>query len=217
MQPKRQKSSKSIIQWFWNISKNLRLQAALNAIIGIISVGLDFAFIWGTKLCIDIATNRITEISLRWGAAMLITIMALQICIGFTRRWISALLGVKAQNRMQLRLFHRLLVSEWNGKEVHHSGDVLNRLVRDVIDVTSVITETIPAALGVVTRFIGAFFFLYSMDAQLATLVVCIVPIFIFISRFYVRKMRLITRDVRDTGSAIQSILQECIQHLNHF
>ena len=207
------KNSWSIIRWFWQTSKSLRFQAFLNAVIGVISVGLDFAFIWATKFCIDIATNRITDIDLRLGALMLVTIMASQITIGFTRRWIAALLGVRSQNHMQLKIFRRLLVCEWNGREVRHSGDVLNRLVRDVNDVTSVVTETIPAALCVFIRFIGAFFFLYSMDAKLAMLIVCIVPIFIFISRFYVRKMRAITREVRDTDSTIQSILQESIQH----
>ncbi len=203
----------SIIRWFWDVAKNLRLQALLNAIIGIISVGLDFTFIWATKLCIDIATAKVTDVKLQHAALLLITVMVIQLSIGFSRRWISALLGVKAQNKMQLKLFRRLLVSEWNGKEVRHSGDVLNRLIRDVNDVTSVITETLPSALSVTTRFIGAFFFLYSMDATLALLIIVIVPVFVFFSRIYVRKMRAITRDVRDTDSAVQSIMQESIQH----
>lgn len=207
------KNSWSIIRWFWQTSRNLRFQAFLNAFIGVTSVGLDFAFIWATKLCIDIATGKAAHLELRVAALILMCIMASQIAIGFSRRWISALLGVRSQNHMQLKLFRRLLSCEWNGREVRHSGDVLNRLVRDVNDVTSVVTETIPAALCVLVRFIGAFFFLYSMDAQLALLIVGIVPVFIFISRFYVHKMRSITREVRDTDSAIQSILQESIQH----
>ncbi len=185
----------------------------LNAIIGIISVGLDFAFIWTTKLCIDIATGRVTDVPLHTASLVLIAIMVGNICIGFARRWISALLGVRSQNLMQLRLFRRLLANEWNGRKSRHSGDVLNRLIRDVKDVTDVITETLPSALSVTTRFVGAFFFLYSMDSQLATLIICIVPVFVFISKFYVRKMRAITRNVRDTESNIQSILQESIQH----
>ena len=207
------KNSWSIIRWFWEVSKTLRLQTILNALIGILSVGLDFAFIWFTKLCIDIATGRITHTSLRSAATVLILIMVGQTSISFARRWIAALLGVKSQNKMQLRLFRRLLSSEWNGRESRHSGDVLNRLIRDVIDVTNVITETLPSALSVVTRFVGAFFFLYSMDAKLACLLIIIVPVFVFLSRFYIHKMRSITRDVRDTDSAIQSILQESIQH----
>ena len=133
--------------------------------------------------------------------------------ISFARRWIAALLGVKAQNTMQLALFRRLLSNEWTGRETRHSGDVLNRLVRDVNDVTSVITETLPSALVVLTRLAGAFLFLYSMDAMLACLIVAIVPVFLFFSRLYVRKMREITREIRDTDSTIQSTMQESIQH----
>ncbi len=213
MQAKRQKSSKVIIQWFWNISKALRLQAFVNATIGILTVGLDFSFIYATKLAIDIATGKSHHTSLHLAAVLLITIIAGQILVGYSRRWITALLGVKAQNTMQRKLFSRLLQSQWNGRESRHSGDVLNRLERDVSDVTSVITDTIPAALGVIVRFAGAFWFLYSMDAQLACLLVVIVPVFLLFSRIYVRKMRHITREVRDTDSAIQSILQESIQH----
>lgn len=202
----------SIVKWFAQAARKHRLQATLNAIIGILSVGLDFAFIWATKRCIDIATGQYDQ-SLRFASVILISIMLGQITISFARRWIAALLGVKAQNTMQLALFRRLLSNEWTGRETRHSGDVLNRLVRDVNDVTSVITETLPSALVVLTRLAGAFLFLYSMDAMLACLIVAIVPVFLFFSRLYVRKMREITREIRDTDSAIQSTMQESIQH----
>ncbi|MBQ8969569.1 MAG: ABC transporter ATP-binding protein [Bacteroidaceae bacterium] len=208
----RLKNSWSIIRWFWAVSKHFRLQSTLNAIIGILVVGLDFSFIWTTKLCIDIATGR-DERSLHWASILLIIIMLCQISISFSRRWIGALLGVKARNRMQQTIFRRLLMSEWHGREMRHSGDVLNRLVRDVHDVTNVITDTVPASLSVITRFVGAFIFLYSMDSRLACLLIVIVPAFAFISRLYIRKMRKITREIRDTDSIIHSLLQESIQH----
>lgn len=206
------KNSWSIIKWFWEVSKNFRLQSTLNAIIGILVVGLDFSFIWTTKLCIDIATGR-DDRSLRWASTLLILIILGQMSISFSRRWIGALLGIKARNQMQLKIFRRMLASQWNGRDSRHSGDVLNRLVRDVHDVTHVITDTVPASLSVLTRFTGAFFFLYSMDSKLACLLIVVVPVFGFISRFYIKKMRQITREIRDTDSIIHSLLQESIQH----
>lgn len=206
------KNTRSIILWFWRILQRLRFQATLNALIGILSVGLDFAFIWATKYCIDVATTN-SEESLRGPSILLILILAAQMLLSFSRRWISALLGVKAQNQMQLALFQRLLHTKWNGRDALHSGDVLNRLVRDVNDVTSVITETLPSSLSVITRLVGAFFFLYTMDAMLACIIIAILPAFMFFSRLYISRMRKITREVRDTDSVIQSILQESIQH----
>ncbi len=205
-------SIRDLTSWLWRSSRGLRLQAALNALIGIMSVTLDFAFIYATKWTIDIATNR-AEGSLRVAAYTLAGIMLSKILLGFARKWVGALLGVRSQNILQKRLFTHLLRSEWNGQEDRHSGDTLNRIERDVRDLTSCITETVPAMLEVSYRFVGAFFYLFHMDARLACLIVCIVPCFLILSKVYVRKMRAITRDIRSTESRVQSILQESIQH----
>ena len=198
--------------WLWRSSRGLRLQAVLNALIGILSVCLDFAFIYATKWTIDIATDR-AEGSLRMAAYMLVVIMVTKIMLGFARKWVGALLGVRSQNILQKRIFAHLLQSEWNGQEDRHSGDTLNRMERDVRDLTSCITETFPALLEVSFRLVGAFLYLFHMDSRLACLIVCIVPCFLILSKVYVRKMRTITRDIRSTESRVQSILQESIQH----
>ena len=205
-------SNRKIVAWLWRSSRGLRLQAALNAIIGVLSVTLDFAFIYATKWTIDIATNR-AEGSLRVAAYVLASIMISKIMLGFARKWVGALLGVRSQNILQKRLFSHLLHSEWNGQEDRHSGDTLNRMEQDVRDLTSCITETVPAMLEVSYRFVGAFLYLFHMDGRLACLIVCIVPCFLILSKVYVRKMRAITRDIRSTESRVQSILQESIQH----
>ncbi len=205
-------SNRKIIAWLWHSSRGLRLQSVLNALIGIMSVILDFAFIYATKWTIDIATDK-AEGSLRSAAYALVAIMVSKILLGFARKWVSALLGVRSQNILQQRLFSHLLRSEWKGLEERHSGDILNRIERDVLDLTSCITETIPALLEVSFRLVGAFFYLFHMDARLACLVVCIAPCFLVLSKLYVRKMRTITRDIRSTESRVQSILQESIQH----
>ncbi len=203
---------RELAAWLWRSSRGLRLQAVINAVIGILSVCLDFAFIYATKWTIDIATNR-AEGSLRIAAYALVAIMVSKILLGFARKWVSALLGVRSLNIVQQRIFAHLLQSEWNGHEDRHSGDTLNRLEQDVRDLASCITETVPAILEVSFRLIGAFFYLFHMDARLACLIVCIVPFFLLLSKVYVRKMRTITRDIRSTESRVQSILQESIQH----
>lgn len=200
------------LRWLWEISKGHRTQAIINVGVGIFSVALDFSFIWATKRAIDVATGRVDD-SLFVSSLLLIAIMASNILLNFSRRWIAAILGVMAQNQMQLHIFQRLMGSTWDGLEAHHSGDVLNRLELDVQDVTNVITETIPSLATVLVRLVGAFTFLYTWDPKLAFIMILIAPCFILLSKVYVRKMRAITREVRKTDSKIQSLLQESIQH----
>ena len=101
----------------------------------------------------------------------------------------------------------------WNGKESLHSGDVMNRLIRDANEITGVITDTLPMAICTLVRLAGAFVFLYKFDSSLACLLMVVAPGFVALSRFYIRRMRTLTREIRDTDSKIQSILQESIQH----
>lgn len=204
--------SSKLVGWLWSVSRGLRLQSVLNACIGVLSVLLDFAFIYVTKWTIDIATSR-AEGSLQVAAYCLAAIMLSKIVLGFARKWVSALLGVRSQNILQKRLFAHLLKSEWHGQEGRHSGDTINRIEKDVRDLTVCITETIPALFEVLFRLVGAFLYLFSMDSRLACLIVFIVPCFLALSRLYVRKMQSITHCIRSAESQVQSILQESIQH----
>ncbi len=212
-------STRQLLAWFWHIFRQVKLQSFINAMSGVVRVGLDFAFIWATKLAIDLATgvsssSFIPHPTTLFGAGvLLVCIMVLQLALGYLGRWIAALMGVEAQNRMQRHIFEHLLRSEWRGKEQRHSGDVLNRMVSDSQTVVNVVTDTIPQALAVLVRLVCAFFFLFSMDAMLAIGVTAILPVFILLSRLYINRMRAITREVRQTDSHIQATLQESIQH----
>ncbi len=213
-------STRQLLAWFWKIFMQVKLQSFINAMSGIVRVGLDFACIWATKLAIDIATGNLSTTgflpkptTLFGAGVLLVSFMALQMSLGYLGRWIAALLGVEAQNRMQRYIFEHLLRSEWHGIERRHSGDVLNRLVSDSSTVVSVVTDTVPQALAVLVRLVCAFFFLFSMDAMLAVGVTLILPVFILLSRLYVHRMRAITREVRQTDSLVQATLQESVQH----
>ena len=205
-------SIRQMSRWFWHILRRHRRQVLLNTLLGSLSVVLDFAFIIATKHTIDIATHNI-EGSIRWSAAILIGILLSQLCIGFASRWVRAILGVRAQNHMQSLLFNHLLQTQWNERSRHHSGDIINRLERDVRDVVSTATETIPSIITITIRLVGAFFFLYSMDSRLAFITTLIIPLFMLLSKVYIKRMRALTREIRNTDSQIQSTLQESIQH----
>lgn len=205
-------SNRDICRWLWRLLRRHRLQASLNTLLGCLSVGFDFAFIAATKEAIDIATHR-TEGSLLYACSLLIAILLCQLCIGFSSKWIRSTLGIKAQNLMQQNYFGRLLHSEWQVMNNRHSGDIINRLERDVQDIGTTVTETIPSTFAVGVRLVGAFIFLFTMDITLACTAILIIPLFTILSRLYMQKMRRLTRDIRTTDSKVQSILQETIQH----
>lgn len=205
-------SVQQLAGWLWRILRQHRLQVGLNALLGCMVVGLDFALIGLTKWAIDIATHRANGSLINAGIAIVGVMIGLT-CIHYISRSIRAILGVKAQNSMQIYYFNRLLHSSWYERLQRHSGDMVNRLERDVKDVVDTVTETVPALISVLVRLCGAFVFLYSMDGRLACITIVVVPFFMLLSRLYMKRMRQLTRAVRTTDSNIQSLLQETLQH----
>ena len=201
-----------MLRWLWQAWRGNRLQATLNATVGLLGVGCSLASVWAMKRAIDTASG-VQSGSVYWAVAIMAAIILAEFALGISRVWIKNILGIKAQNRMQQQMLARLLRSEWRGREAMHSGDVINRLVSDVNNVINFLTETFPSTLSTLTMFAGAFFYLFMMDKWLACISVAILPVFILLSRFYVNRMRLLSRNIRKSDSLVQSLLTETMQH----
>ena len=205
-------SARTILRWLWQASRGNRLQAGLNASVGLLEVAVSLLQVWAVKRAIDIAAGT-QDGNLYWAVGVMGILILADFALHISAIWIRNILGIRAQNRMQQRMLDRILRSEWHGKEQRHSGDVLNRLEGDVKNVVDFLTETLPNTLSVLALFLGSFYYLFTMDHLLAFIIVGIIPIFVLFSRVYVNRMRQLTRKVRDSDSKVQSVLQETIQN----
>lgn len=202
----------SLVKWLWRNSTGARKQAVANTLIGITDVVCQLFWVLACKHAIDIATG-VAEGSILITGIVIGSLMLLEILSRGTSRWIHSVVGNTVRNRMRLKIFARLLRGEWSGLQKHHTGDLTNRLEGDVNSITSLITETIPATIVVIIQLVASFVLLFFMSPILAVSIIIILPVCLFVSRFYVRKMRRLNRDVRDSDSKIQSVLQESLQH----
>lgn len=210
--PKTKYGAKEIFLWLWRAWRGNRLQAVLNAMVGLFGVVVSLSSVWAVQHAIDVASHE-TEGNIIIAVLIMGGLILCNFALNIASVWIRNILGIKAQNKMQQKLLDRILRSKWNGKETHHSGDVLNRLETDVTNVVNFLTEVIPNSLSTLALFVGAFGYLFMMDWRLAIVIVIMIPIFILFSRVYVRQMRHLTSEVRTSDSKVQSILQETIQH----
>ncbi len=204
---------RSLATWLWQVWLGYRTQAILNVAVGLLLVVADLSLVWITKLTIDAATGQSDQISVAMGLTLMVLAILIQMALGIASRWIRAVLGVRAQNKMQRSMFVRLMRSEWLGLRRFHTGDLLNRMVKDVGDVIRFLTESLPSLIIAIFQFLGSFIFLFWMDKKLAIIVVLILPVFLLMSRLYINKMRTITHRARELEARVQSIVQESLQH----
>ena len=203
---------RTLLSWLWYSSRGARKQATLNIALGLTDVVCQLLWVLACKHAIDIATG-VSDGSLAYTGTIIGALMLAEITSRGASRWIHAVTGNKVRNRMRLGIFARLLRCDWLHLQKHHTGDLVNRLEGDVNGITALITETIPATIVVLVQLTASFFLLFAMGPMLAVSIVVILPISLVASQFYVRRMRRLNRDVRDSDSRIQSVLQESLQH----
>lgn len=203
---------RTIIAWLWTHHRGCRIQALVNAVIGLLMVAMGLFGVHTLRHLTDIATG-VREGSITVMALVLAAVFLAEMILHIISTWVSAVLGVRAQNMMQQFFFRRLLKGQWSGIERYHSGDVLNRLFSDVYDIVTLLTEVLPSTLIVTVQFTASLIYLYIMDDTLAFILIIVSPLFLLLSRIYFSRMRRIVRAIKDSNSAIQAVIQESIVH----
>lgn len=204
--------TRTLVAWLWKHHRKCRTQAIVNVVIGLLQVALGLYGVDLLKRLTDVAAHN-HEGNLALMAVVFGLVLLFEMLLNVVKTWVRAVLGVKTQNIMQQSFFARLLHGEWSGVGKMHSGDVLNRLFGDVGDIVSLMTEVVPSAVIIAVQFLASFIYLYVMDAALAIILIVSAPVLMLLSRFYFRKMRRIVRKIKDSNSALQSIIQESVQN----
>lgn len=200
------------LNYIWTVSAGQRGRILLSCFTGILGVLLALAFIYASKQVIDIATGATTG-SLVHAAILTVILLIAQLLCGTADTWIGTRMQIETGNALRHRLFSRLLQSCWNELERFHTGDIVNRVEQDTSAIVTLLTSSIPAFIVTGVQLVAAFVFFCYLDPSLPWLIVAILPVFLLGSRFYMRRMRGYTHEIRQSDSHIQSVIQESLQH----
>lgn len=203
---------RTCMQWLWNSSHGIRSHIMLNGITGILRVCASLLFIYVCKQLVDMATG-VSAGRLEYYVGLLIVAIVLELLLSAWSTRLENRNGIWLKNRLRFRLFSQLMVGCWDGKERYHSGDVVNRLEEDVRVVGELLSKTFPLVCITGFQLLAAFFFLSRLDSRLAWMLLLIMPLFLAVSKFYMKRIRLMTKEIRATDSNVQAHLQENLQH----
>lgn len=200
------------LRYLWQAAAGQRGRIGLVCLAESANMALSLASIWQTKVVIDIATgSRAGE--LMQAALVIIALLVAQLLCGVANTWLGSRLQVETGNALRHRLYHHLLRSRWNALDAFHTGDVVNRMEQDVSTLVALLTASLPALLTTALQLAAGFVVFCLLDPSLPWVLVGILPFFLLAGRFYTRRMRRFSRDIRQSDSRIQSLIQEGLQH----
>ncbi|MBB4036615.1 ABC-type multidrug transport system fused ATPase/permease subunit [Dysgonomonas hofstadii] len=200
------------IHWLWDASKEVRSSMLLSSIIGVLRVCVSLLFVWVCKQLIDIASHTIDG-NILHNAVLLVIVVIIELSLLAWSHRLENGNDIRLKNKLRHTLFSHVMLSSWDGKEHFHSGDVINRMEEDVRQVSETLCKTLPSVIVVCFQMVTAFLFLIRLDARMGWVMAFIMPVFLLFSKFYMKRMRSLTKKIRTTDSQAQSHIQEKIQH----
>lgn len=200
-----------MLQYLLKISKGFRGRILGLVLLGWLQVFLSLTFVWYSKSTIDIAIGKVKG-ELVTNSIILVLLVAAQILIQLISSKVLSISYVKLSNHIRSQLFSEVLYVRWENLQLLHSGDFLTRSLNDTNDVVSLLLNSIPSALSALVQFLGAFAMLYYFDPTLAFFIVLITPVLLLFSKFYFRRMRVLTKAVKESESSISKYIQESFQ-----
>ncbi|MDE6549073.1 MAG: ABC transporter ATP-binding protein/permease [Muribaculaceae bacterium] len=201
-----------MIRYIWGITSGFRGRITISATAGIARVITGLIFVALSKRAVDLATGDATGNLVLCVAGLVCALMVELICAAIGNRT-TELSEADMKNSIQKRLFTHLMSTKWNGNEKYHSGEVLSRLTEDCRVAAECLCQTVPTAMIATVQLVGAYFFLWYFSPLLAITLIVILPLFFFAGKVFFRKMKVLTRRIRDIESRLQEKMQESLQH----
>jgi ATP-binding cassette subfamily B protein len=203
---------KSFIRYLLYHSKGFKREITIILLIGLAEVAFSLLFVWFSKTIIDIATG-VNKGEILHYTFLLVLLVIFQIQFRALDIKMRRMTEVRLANSVRYRTFSHLLYARWQELSTIHSGDLLTRIFRDADDLVNLLVNSFPLTVVSFSQFAGALVLLYLFDPTLSLFLGVGMPLFALLGRFYYRRMRKFTKEVKVYESTITSLIEERLQN----
>jgi len=180
---------------------------------GIGQVVLGLMMVWLSRRFIDETIRTGTAQDVIHMICMLVMTVVGGVLLRQLGYWLTTTAEVRQTNWLRLRIFSSLFRRQLFDEQELHSGDVTSRLAKDIEQVCTICTDTIPQMAITMIQLCGAFLLMRWFDARLAWALLLLTPLAIIFGKLIARRLRQMTLDIRQDESRIQMQVQEGMEH----
>ncbi|MBQ3553425.1 MAG: ABC transporter ATP-binding protein [Clostridia bacterium] len=208
----------SALKWDLQIAKKVWRGILALSVCGVIYSVLGASFALTSKNVVDSAVSALTEgapMETLWKACIflaLLVVIQLLMQVGVSE--LTVRLSGKITILCKTKLFHSLIHKEAGRVLGYHTGELLTRLTSDVSVISTAISTLLPDAIHYVTRALASFVVLYTLDRLFALLCLLVLPIVLFASGIYRKKMKNLHKKVQESDGKTRSFMQETLANL---
>ena len=146
---------------------------------------------------------------LRRMIGILFAILAAEGLLSFVNAYLTQWIGQQAIYDLRTKLFRHVQHQSLRFFDSRPIGQLITRLTSDVESLSQVLSAGIVTILGDLFKLIFIAWFMFSLDWQLALVTISVMPIMIYATFWFKRKVRDAYRDTRKQVSRLNAFMQE--------
>ena len=201
------------ISWLWNNSRGIRWNTVVRIVFGIGRVWFGLMMVWLSRRFIDETIRTGSTEDVLWMVFWLVLTVVGGVLLRQLGYWLTTTASIRQTNALRLRIFSSLFRRQLFTEKELHSGDVTSRLSKDIEQVSTISTDTLPQMMITAIQLCGAFLLMRWFDARLAWALLLLTPLAIVFGKLIARRLRQMTLDIRQDESRIQMQVQEGMEY----
>lgn len=199
--------------WMYRYARKYWISVCFYIFAGVFGTVMGLGNSVASKYLIDAVTGIKKDRILFW-AVLIVAMTLASILSNAVISRISARINVVIQNEIQADIFEKIIHTEWKELKEFRSGDLLNRLSNDAVQVASSVISWIPNCITKLIQFIGAFVIIFYYDPVMAGIALLSAPVMVACSRKFMHKMRSYNNEMREMTSSLMSFQDDAFQNI---
>jgi ABC-type bacteriocin/lantibiotic exporter with double-glycine peptidase domain len=199
--------------WLWSRVKKHRGAVLAVGALALLGTVMSLASSLASKYLIDavtgFGTDRIGGAAL-WMAAMMLGGLLLQ---AVSSR-VGARVHVRVRNRLQYKIYGRILRARWENTDTYRSGELLNRLNSDINIVSDGVISFGPSLIASAVQFAGAFVIIFFFDPVMALIALCCAPVTLLASHYLMKRLRKHDLAMKESVGEVMSFQEDSLRNL---
>jgi ATP-binding cassette subfamily B protein len=150
--------------------------------------------------------------SLIWKLASLMLFLTLvEYCCNFFITTYGHVMGARMEHDLRNEIFNHLQKLSFNYYDNQKTGQIMSRITNDLFEITELYHHGPEDLLISLTKLIGSFIILYSINIPMTLVVFSFIPLMVLFAYYYNRKMRRAFRKNRERIAAINAGIEDSI------
>ncbi len=201
-------------KWIFSYSKKYKGAIVFYTLLGIVSSTLALAAGVIGKYIIDIVTGYKKE-QLPLLILLMVSSALFSLVFNNLLNRVSTKLKLKIHHEIQADIFDKIMDSDWLSISRYRSGDILNRFINDMQNVSGNAVSWLPNIIIAVYSLMATFAVVWNYSRIMALLSIASAPIMLMVSRFVVARQREYNRLTRETSSKVMTFEVETFYNMD--